>query len=192
MTRASYINPRDDPEITSQLAEAAKYKAIACRVGEIYEVEPSIIAGICSRESRWGLALRPPGPGGTGDFVARSFPSRYREGPFPPDGLGFGRGLMQIDYDYHEFARTGNWRDPEENISYGIRLLTRYLKLLGRKSDLDEASLLRAAVAAYNAGAGRILRSIKKGLDIDYFTTGGDYSRDILSRAEFFRTHGWL
>jgi hypothetical protein len=35
---------------------------------EKYNLQPSIIAGLGSRESLWGLALKPKGPAGTGDF----------------------------------------------------------------------------------------------------------------------------
>ncbi len=167
--------------------EASKYKDIIYKISTEYEIPPSIIAGIGSRESGWGLRLRPPGPSGTGDFVERSFPRGLRKGPLPPDGLGFGRGLMQIDFDYHQFARKGNWQDPAENISYGVSLLKKYIKYLSRYSDSR-----RAGIAAYNAGPGMVSRAIKKGIDPDYYTSGGDYSIDILKRAEFFKSRGWV
>jgi len=180
-----------DPDFIEELAEAAKYKSIIYDIAENRKIAPSIIAGIGSRESRWGLAQRPPGPEGTGDFVLREHISRHRTGPLPPDGLGFGRGLMQIDYDYHEFARTGNWRDPAENIDYAVKLLVNFLRIIERNCQLDKTNLLRAGIASYNAGPGRVLKALRRGLDIDYYTTGGNYSADIIKRAEFFRLNGW-
>jgi soluble lytic murein transglycosylase-like protein len=181
----------DNPWLNRQLTEAAKYMAYIDAAAKRYGVQPSIIAGIGSRESRWGLALKPPCPDGTGDFAPRRFPAKHRECSMPPDGLGFGRGLMQIDYDFHEFARTGNWRDPGENILYGVRLLCDFQRLIARRTELTDLELLRAAIASYNAGPGRILRAIKIKRHIDHFTSGGDYSRDVLSRAGFFQLKGW-
>jgi hypothetical protein len=181
----------NDPSFNRQLYETAKYRTYIDAAAKRYVIQPSIIAGIGSRESHWGLALRPPGPDGTGDFTPRRFPAQHRDGSMPPDGLGFGRGLMQIDFDFHEFARTGNWRDPEKNIMYGVKLLHDFRKLIAHRTELTDLELLRAAIASYNAGPGRVLRAIRLKLDIDHFTSGGDYSRDVLSRAGFFQLKGW-
>ncbi len=181
----------DDKSMNRQITEALRYRSVIDDASARHDIQPSIIAGIGSRESRWGLALKPRGPDGTGDFGPRRFPAKYREGSMPPDRLGFGRGLMQIDYDYHEFARSGNWRDPQKNIYYAVRLLRDYANFLKRKTDLDGHDLLRAAIASYNAGPGRILKAIRKELDYDSFTTGGDYSKDVLNRTGFFQIHGW-
>ncbi len=155
------------------------------------DIQASVIAGIGSRESHWGLLLRPPGPEGTGDFIERHFPARHRNGPLPSDGGGFGRGLLQIDYDYHEFARTGEWKDPRENILYGARVLDDSRRFLQRKVNLQDLDLLRAAIAAYNSGPRRVLMAIRRKLDFDFYTTGGDYSTDVLNRAGFFQLKGW-
>ena len=40
----------------------------------------------------------------------------------PPDGFGWGRGLLQADYR-QEFAQVGKWRDPQANIMYGCEEL---------------------------------------------------------------------
>jgi hypothetical protein len=32
---------------------------------------------------------------------------------------------------------------------------------------------------------------VRHGLDIDFYTAGRDYSREILNRAGFFQAHGW-
>ncbi|CCH77818.1 putative Lysozyme [Nostocoides japonicum T1-X7] len=39
-----------------------------------------------------------------------------------------------------------------------------------------------AAVAAYNCGPGNVRRALQQGRSVDAFTTGGDYSRDVLAR----------
>ena len=155
-------------------------------------VHQSIILGIGSRESGWGLALTPPFPHGTGDFAKRSNIKPFRRGSMPPDGKGFGRGLMQIDYDAHEFARGELWKDPARNIAYGGSVLRQNIVFLrDRMNDLSGKSLLRAAIAGYNCGCGNVLRAIKAGRSVDFYTAHRDYSADVLSRAGWFQLNGW-
>ncbi|MCK5876572.1 MAG: transglycosylase SLT domain-containing protein [Candidatus Marithrix sp.] len=175
----------------SQLNETRKYQAIIKDVARRYNIKPSLICGIGSRESHWGRALRPRGPGGRGDF-ARRRPRGQRRGAEPPDGGGYGRGLMQIDYDWHEFARTGDWGDPRENLSYACVVLDRARKFFAKRArSLDKEQNLRAMIAAYNGGATATLRSINAGDDVDARTTGHDYSKDVLNRSGWFQLHGW-
>jgi len=128
---------KTDAALARQLEEIKKYQAVIAKAASKYAVSPALIAGIGSRESHWGLALNPLGPDGTGDRVARAAPTRFRTGVLPPDNCGFGRGLMQIDFDAHDFARTGNWRDPESNICYGVGVCAT------RVPCLDEKPVLR-------------------------------------------------
>ena len=183
----------NDPSMLANLAEANKFRSFVDEAANKFGIQPSIIAGIASVESDWGLGNRPPGsgPAGTGDFAKRGFPTQFRSGPLPPDGGGFGRGLMQIDYDAHEFARTGNWRDARENIFYGCQVLTGNMKFLKTKTGRDGRELLRLAIASYNCGAGNELKAFQQGLGVDFFTTGRNYSQKVLDRAGWFQLHGW-
>jgi len=79
---------------------------------------------------------------------------------------------MQIDDRYHEFARTGQWKDAEANIMYGAVFF---------RDLYDRASSLANAIAAYNAGP-KVLASNEP----DVYTTGGDYSSDVLNRIASF------
>lgn len=180
----------NDPNMMSQAAEATKYKAFIAAAATDFQLPVCVVCGIGSRESHWGLILKPPGPAGTGDFAPRQSTNQFRTGPMPPDGLGFGRGLMQIDFDFQEFARTGNWQDPEANIREGCNLLSQAVKFFSKQSNLN-VTPLRAAIAAYNAGAGGVLSSLKRGLDVDARTTGKNYSADVLNRAGWFQAAGW-
>ena len=180
----------DDPDLTRQLREARKYKAAIEASAAQHEFATALICGIGSRESAWGLALKPLGPSGCGDFFKRSFPTPLRRGPLPADG-GYGRGLMQIDYDAHEFARTGKWQDPIENIRYGAKVFADCRAFFQRRSNLSGTGLLRASLAAYNCGPGNVLRALNSGLDVDYFTAHRNYSAETLNRAGFFRLHDW-
>ena len=133
-------------------------------------VSPYVICGIGSRESEWGLsrALDQPGPGGKGDG-------------------GHGRGLMQIDDRWHAFARNGKWADPEANLLYAARVLVSSRSYIKQRYSLTADALLRATVAGYNCGAGNVAKALKRGLDVDFYTTGRDYSKDVLSRAGWFQ-----
>jgi hypothetical protein len=121
------LNIQDAVSDWTNLAALAQantaYKAFIDDAAKQFGFQPSVIGGIGSRKSQWGLDLKPngAGPAGTGDFAPRRFPTRFRTGPLPPEG-GFGRGLMQIDFDAFEFARTGNWKDPAAGREYPVRL----------------------------------------------------------------------
>lgn len=182
---------KSNPSLLQQLTEANKYKPLIEAAASQNGFPVSLLAGIGSRESRWGLALQPVGPGGTGDAVPRRFPTRFRNQALPADG-GFGRGLMQIDFDAHEFARTGNWKDPRENILYGAKVLGDNRDFfIRREPSLTGIKLLQAAVASYNTGAGNVLKAIRDQRDIDYYTAGRNYSKDTLDRAGWFQIQGW-
>jgi hypothetical protein len=184
----------DSPGLIRQLEQAEKYRDLvvdaAGRTSNDW-VAPCVLAGIGSRESGWGLQLRPVGPTGTGDFTKRRFPSKFRTAALPPGNTGYGRGLLQIDFDAHEFARTGNWQDAAANIRYGAGVLNGMWKFMHDRTAIRGLGLLRASLAAYNCGGGNVVRALNANLDIDYYTTGRDYSVDVLNRAGWFQAHGW-
>jgi len=122
-------------------------------------VSPFVLVSIGIRESQWGDALRPRGPGGTGDFAARHYsssrvaalgntiklvtvlPSGWSTGGLtgpwyiPADGQGWGRGLMQIDVAAHQdWLRTHDWRDPAQNIRYAADVLASNIAYFSRAS----------------------------------------------------------
>ena len=181
----------DHPTLLQDLEAAARYGGLIDRVAGETGLAPSLIAGIGSRESRWGLALTPQGPAGTGDLAPRPWCRPHRPTPLPSDGLGFGRGLMQIDYDAHGFARTGPWREPLANIRYGCQVLIDARSLLRKRTSLSGRGLLRSALAAYNCGAGNVLRALREGVDVDFYTAGRNYARDVVDRAGFFQRNGF-
>ena len=183
---------RTDLDMLKQNAIAKTYSDYIRYAAMEAGVHQSIICGIGSRESRWGLALTPPFPYGTGDFAKRNNMKEFRTGNMPPDGKGFGRGIMQIDYDAHEFARKGEWREPGKNIAYSGKVLGDNIRLLAKRMPhLKNMDLLRASIAAYNCGAGNVMKALNAGRSVDYYTAHRDYSRDVLSRAGWFQLNGW-
>jgi hypothetical protein len=180
-----------DPAMLLQLAIANKYQTdVQATLAGISDLTESVVAGVASRESGWGRFLRPAGIAGTGDFAKRP-PTSIRPTPLPPEG-GFGRGLMQIDYDADVFARTGPWNDPIQNIAEGVKVLKASRDVIARKTNLSGVSLLSATLAAYNCGPNHVLDAIRDGRDVDFYTTQRNYSRDVLDRAGFFQLHGWV
>jgi hypothetical protein len=179
----------NDPTMMRQLEQAERYKSIIHECANNSNLPVAIICGIGSRESHWGLALKPPHPGGTGDFSQRR-PRGTRTGMEPPDGGGYGRGLMQIDYDWHEFARTGAWQDPRQNLLYAAKVLNSADRFF-RNKGMPEQYIERAVIAAYNAGATATWNCYQGGEDLDCNTTGRDYSEDVMNRAGWFQLHGW-
>jgi soluble lytic murein transglycosylase-like protein len=183
----------NDPEMQKELAIANGFRPFIEAAAKQFGFQPCVIAGIGSRESGWGLSslLKPSGPSGTGDRVPRHKPNPpLRPGPLPPDGLGFGRGLMQLDFDSNSVAQHGNWQDPQTNISAGCQVLAQKLAFVQKHTTLQGLMLLRGAIAAYNCGEGTI-RDLPPGADIDSKTANGNYSADVLNLAGFFQLNGW-
>jgi len=108
----------------------------------------------------------------------------------PADGLGWGRGLMQIDYAAHEFARNGNWQDPEANILYGASVLLSSFKYLRRQFPaLSVPRVMRCAIAGYNCGPGNVKKALNAKKSPDHYTAHGNYSEDVLARARWFELY---
>jgi hypothetical protein len=163
-------------ELVSHLNEiqSRSYEPLIREAAEDFGLQPSVIGGVGSRESFWGIILRPRGAAGVGDG-------------------GHGRGLMQIDDRAHpSFIATGKWKDPRGNIQFGCELLADNREILRRQTGLTGRNLLRATLASYNAGLRGVLRAINRGSNVDSVTTGADYSKDVLDRAGWFQEFaGW-
>ncbi len=109
----------------------AQYTTMILTAAQRYGVDPWALAAIMYNESRGGIATgyTPQGPAGTGDFIARksthsTFKYANPNTGLPPDGKGWGRGLMQIDYGvHHAWATTNAWYDAQTNIDKGAEIL---------------------------------------------------------------------
>jgi hypothetical protein len=114
-----------------------QYAQHIINAAQSYGVDPFALAVIMYNESRGGNALKPTGQTGTGDFIPRKpGASTYKYANpatgLPPDGKGWGRGLMQIDYGVHNaWATSSPWWDAQANINKGAEVLAekfRYFK----------------------------------------------------------------
>ena len=104
--------PAEHPILLRHAEAACRYGALIERAAARHGLLPSLIAALGSRQSGWGLNLSPAGPDGSADFTPRLHRTAERPGSRPPDGDGFARGLMQLDFDHHMIARSEAWRDP--------------------------------------------------------------------------------
>jgi hypothetical protein len=154
------------------------YGAIIAEAAAKNRHRPEVMAGIVMRETQGGLSplLDRPGPEGRGD----------RDG----EGRYHGHGLCQIDDRlFPKFCAGPDWRDAAKNIAMGAWALGRKRAFLAARTlgfKLTDHDLEKAAIAAYNAGEGRVLKSIEQGRDPDSCTAHGDYAAEVLRYAEVY------
>lgn len=169
-------------------AEAKPYALKILQVGRELSVDPFILAALGYRETHWGYApgYVPKGnPRGTGDFGKRSSTATG----LPPDGLGWGRGLMQIDYaTWKDWLNSNPWWDPYTNIKKGAEIYKTNLAYFQAKG-LTGNALIAAALAAYNAGPQRVYAAITAGRPPDSVTTGTNYSSSVIASAAKYLTN---
>jgi hypothetical protein len=149
----------------------SKYRQFINDGARAHQLPVAVVMGIGSKESQWGFALKPRSPAGTGDFTPRD-PKKWGHA-MPTDGLGWGRGLMQIDWYSNDFAKTGDWRDPQANILYGCQLLAEKIKKFS-DAGADSHTALLCGISAYNGMSG----------------PNSPYTNDVMARANWFIKQG--
>ncbi|CAM9103219.1 unnamed protein product [Lampetra planeri] len=148
----------------TDLGRMNKYKSIIKSVGAKYGIYPALIAGIISRESRAGNALDSRGRGDHG----RAF------------------GLMQVDDHAGGHTVRGEW-NSETHLCQGTEILIYFIKRIREKfPDWSREEQLQGGIAAYNMGDGNVTSK-----NVDARTTGGDYSNDVVARAQWYKNHGY-
>ncbi|MEE2904178.1 MAG: hypothetical protein VYC39_17760, partial [Myxococcota bacterium] len=119
------------------------------RIAKHYDIPPSILAGIVSRETRGRNVI--------GDN-------------------GHGHGLAQVDSgSFGPWAR--NWRASgmplEEGLRKGAEIFANKREYLrNRFPQLTPNELMTATLSAYNAGEGAVGRALQRGASTDSVTTG--------------------
>lgn len=158
-------------------AKAQGWLALFAQAASLYNFSTALLMGIASRETNMKNI--------EGDFQGGSY---------------HGYGLMQIDIgSYPEFCRSGEWRDVGKSIHMGALVLnSKQIQIhdgIGKQlrvkstvftgESIDGGNLNRTAVAAYNAGLWAYYSMTAYG-DPDRFTTGHNYSADVISRMAQF------
>lgn len=121
---------------------------------------------------------------------------------------GNGFGLMQADKrSFPEFTKGDGWKDAKTGIDFGAKVLmqkwTDVQECIGKKRSVrssktgnlsyftgknvrQSGEAQQVTIASYNAGRWAHY-AVSKGKNADTYTTGKDYSSDVLQRAAFFR-----
>lgn len=143
-------------------ARSAPYADLLLAAGAKYRISPLLLWAVMEVESASGTQLVPAGPAGT-------------------NASGDDVGLMQINRRAHpEFTTklapdgTPLWTKPKANIDYGAFVLRSYADQLAR-AGVPKIELLLAALAAYNAGPGNVLRARAEGRDLTTVTAAPWY-----------------
>ncbi len=164
-----------------------QYGSMLVAAAAQFRHRPEVLAGIMARETEGGTSrlLSCPGCDGKGDPEIKTMPDGSKV------KIYHAHGLMQIDdRSFPEFCASADWKDPYKNISFGAEVLRNKRRYISGKAlayHLTDGELERAAIAAYNAGEGRIVRMIELHQDVDMPTAHGNYSADVLRLAEEYR-----
>ncbi|KAF1395047.1 hypothetical protein PFLUV_G00007480 [Perca fluviatilis] len=163
--RASYAMAETD------LLEMNNYKSIIQNVARQKGLDPALIAAIISRSCRAGKTLT----AGRGCFDEER--NKYNT-----------YGLMQIDINPKGGGHIprGQW-DSEEHLCQGTDILIHFiLRIKHAFPDWSKEQQLKGGIAAYNAGDGNI-HSYE---EVDAKTSCGDYSNDVVARAQWYKSNG--
>ncbi|XP_053563665.1 lysozyme g [Bombina bombina] len=145
----------------NDLRNLNRYKSKILTVARRYRVDPALLGGITSRETRGG---------------------GYHHNGWGDNGNGF--GLMQVDKRYHQLC--GSW-DSEEHLNQATGILIYMMESIDKKfPHWNSQQRLKGALAAYNAGPNKVVDE-----NIDKHTTGQDYANDVIARAQYFKHHGY-
>lgn len=133
--------------------------------GERYDLPPALLAAIASRETRGGSGLDEDGEADNGNAV----------------------GIMQIDKRWHDAVDIGSDFGSQGHIDQAASILVDGLEWVKAEyPEWSNAIQLQAATAAYNAGW-EVFEDGPKGFDDG--TDGGDYSNDVIARAQYYAEH---
>jgi hypothetical protein len=128
--------------------------------GAEYNLPPALLAAIASRESRGGSALSDNCTGDNGNGI----------------------GIMQVDRNFHDPADPGDDCGSQEHINQAASILRGFVdQAAAAHPEWSAATQLQAGTASYNGGADQI-----EVPGFDEGTTGGDYSNDVIARAQYY------
>jgi len=157
-------------DVAVRIHELNKYKSCFDRAAKENCIEASVLGAMASRESNVGASLTSAGLG---------------------DG-GHGYGIMQCDL----YTSGMDCRRCDPFSCCHIEMMVRekvipdikYMQSKFPSNRVEEQ--MQAAIAAYNTGRGRVHSASYT--SVDRYTTGHDYSNDVIARAQYLKNHyGW-
>ncbi|XP_078333616.1 uncharacterized protein LOC111108365 [Crassostrea virginica] len=165
--------PESRRDVDSHYSLANTYHNCFVQVGNAVCLHHAVIAGVASRESNFGFSLTPDGWG--------DHHNAY--------------GMMQCDVrqcpvcQYGLRCTTYRFDSCDHILMMSKYVLIPYIRAIVAKFPnwLPEQHI-QGGVAAYNFGVG----NVQSWANLDVGTTGGDYSNDVIARAQWLVTgHGW-
>ena len=156
------------------IGPCGKYATDILVVAAQYGIDPFLFAAILRHESGCGTAkgYRLQGdPAGSGDFIPRTRAAIPKNVPdsvlravgsntngvaayLPADGLGWGRGIAQVDFAQHyDFVKTGGWKEPRAALNYvADRVLSPAAALFSKRPPSGGTINVPATAAAVRRG----------------------------------------
>ncbi|XP_030058336.1 lysozyme g-like [Microcaecilia unicolor] len=154
--------PASEKIAKNDLENMNKYKKLIKDVGKKLHIDPAVIAGVISRETRAGATLND----GWGE----------KDNTF---------GLMQIYKENHTSEEAWN---SKEHIFQGTQILVDMIEAIQKKFPMwTKEEQLKGGIAAFNVGPSRIMNSFA----VDVSTSNNDYASDVVARAKYFKSHGY-
>ncbi len=155
-------------------AKAQGWLPYFAKAAKDYDFEPSLLMAIASRESNMRNIV---GDGGHGfslmQIDVRSFPDFCHSGQWKNVALAIQKGAQTLDAKRTEIEH-----------GEGDHLVVGASPFVGAKVKSAD-DLIRVSVSAYNCGLWAFY-NYSTGHDPDRFTTGKDYSHDVLARQVQF------
>jgi hypothetical protein len=116
----------------------------------------------------------------------------YGQRPGETEKKYHGFSFWQIDIgSYPDFIDTGLWTDPVQSCKKAISVLEEKRRYLFGKNMIPTKYPLqtvhRAITAAYNCGAGSVMKALMAGKDVDRYTYNRDYSKEVWRFRDMYR-----
>lgn len=153
---SSHAMAEMDIEAVSQFTERFELAA------DTYDIPAAVLAAMSSRETRGGTGLDALCEGDSGNAV----------------------GILQIDKRWYTPADPGADCGSQGHINQATSILAGYRnEAIAAHPEWTAAQQLQAGVAAYNAGPEVFNYAFSA---IDTVSDGGDYSNDVIARAQYY------
>ncbi|XP_059160495.1 glycine, glutamate and proline-rich protein-like isoform X1 [Physella acuta] len=161
--------PASEAAVQADLPALNSLKACYEQVGQNTGIPAAVIAAIASRETRGGATIA--------SKSGWSSDNRY---------YGILQCNIRIHCDLESTSVPWNSCDHIQMIISKV-LLPYIAKVKATHPNWTPEKILQGGVAAYNFG----VSNVHTWTGIDVGTTGGDYSNDVMARAQWLKRNGW-
>lgn len=142
------------------------------------------LAGMCYRETGF-LIDRYVTQGKTPEQIHGLMKGDYGQRPGETAKQYHGFGYWQMDTgSYPDFINSGDWKDPLKIAKKAVSVLNEKKASLEAKGISSEAAI----TASYNCGQGNVVKALRAGKDVDYYTHQKNYSKEVNRFREIYKT----